>query len=67
MTFQSQANGWRQAEVNLWQSSAIYLFWNLRLFRGSDALQKIEIEPLELTYPGVAQALFSDIMDKEEL
>ena len=64
MTFQSQANGWRQAEVNLWQSSAIYLFWNLRLFR---ALQKIEIEPLEQTYPGVAQALFSDIMDKEEL
>ena len=64
MTFQSQANGWRQAEVNLWQSSAIYLFWNLRLFR---ALQKIEIEPLEQTYPGVALALFSDIMDKEEL
>ena len=64
MTFQSQANGWRQAEVNLWQSSAIYLFWNLRLFR---ALQKIEIEPLEQTYPGVARALFSDIMDKEEL
>lgn len=40
---------------------------NLGLFRGSDALQKIEIELLEQTYLGVAQALFSDIMDKEEL
>ena len=40
---------------------------NLGLFRGSDALQKIEIEPLEQTYLGVARALFSDIMDKEEL
>lgn len=41
--------------------SAIYLFWNLGLFRGSDAHQRIEIEPLEQTYLGVAQALFSDI------
>ena len=38
-----------------------------RTFQGSDAHQKIEIEPLEQTYLGVAQALFSDIMDKEEL
>ena len=41
--------------------SAIYLFWNLGLFRGSDAHQRIEIEPLEQTYLGVAQALFSNI------
>ena len=41
--------------------SAIYLFWNLGLFRGSDAHQRIETEPLEQTYLGVAQALFSDI------
>lgn len=57
-----KAIGWRWAKVNLWQSSAIYLFRNLVLFRLQIFIKELKLTPrTDLSGCGSIKLLFSDI------